>query len=92
MTRVTAAPVIAVHPRARNASNGKGVTGVTGAPGRWSTINILVPWVALDGYSLACARCGAQGRAPVLRDLPTYNGAVERLLAEHRGCHEEGCP
>lgn len=52
--------------------------------GHWP-IDARRPWATVAGCSLACAACGAEGRAPLPRDAG-YSAAVEAWAAEHRLC------
>lgn len=51
-------------------------------------INALFPWVTMAGSALHCARCRAEGRAPLPRDVAAYNRVVEGFVAEHKTCQE----
>lgn len=60
------------------------------APAGFYPINVLFPWVTCAGCSLACSRCGAEGTAPLPRDVAEYNRAVKAWLQKHKDCAEEG--
>ena len=54
-----------------------------------SPVNALVPWVGVAGCALSCARCETRSRAPLPRDVHTYNQAVKAFMARHLDCQAE---
>ena len=56
------------------------------APAGFYPVNALRPHVVMAGTSLVCCACGAEGKAPLPKDVTAYNAAVAAFLELHKGC------